>query len=451
MSAGSVLVVDDEADIRNLVQDILADEGYEVVVAANAVEARAARKADEFDLVLLDIWMPDTDGITLLKEWTAEGPLSCPVVMMSGHGNVETAVEATRLGAANFVEKPLSLAKLLKTVEGALEKGDRHRNGGQWRLPPMLEPVGRSQAIKELRDQVKRVAQYETPVLIVGEPGTGREAFARYLHSLSSRAERPFVDCAAGSLTESNCETLLFGDAGQQGLLAKATGGVLFIDEASDLVPEVQRVLIGVLEQGSWTAGGGGDTMPLNLRVVTSARPELQHNIELGGFRRDLYSQLAVVTLHVPPLREYAEDVPELIRYYTDALVDRERVPYRRFSMAAQNRLRNYPWPGNVRELKNLVHRFLIMGGADEVSLEEVEAAIGQDSPQAESLIKQDLLAMPLREAREAFEKAYLEQQLKLCDGKVGRLAGRVGMERTHLYRKLRSLGIDIKSSGPDD
>jgi DNA-binding NtrC family response regulator len=340
MSAASVLVVDDEADIRNLVQDILADEGYEVVVAANANEARKAWRTQAPDLVLLDIWMPDTDGITLLQEWTAEGPLPCPVVMMSGHGNVETAVEATRLGAANFVEKPLSLAKLLKTVEWALAKGDRGRNSGQRPLPPMLEPVGRSRAIRELREQVKRVAQYETPVLIVGESGTGREAFARYLHSLSARAEHPFVDCAAASLTSSNFELMLFGDGGQPGLFARATGGVLFIDEASDLVTEVQRALVGVLEQGSWTPAGGGKSVPLNLRIVTSARPDLRHSIERDAFRRDLYSQLAVVTLHVPPLRDYAEDVPELVRYYTDALVDQERVPYRRFSMAAQNRLR---------------------------------------------------------------------------------------------------------------
>ncbi len=453
MSVGRVLVVDDEADIRDLVQDILADEGYDVVVAANANEARKARKSADFDLVLLDIWMPDTDGITLLKEWTSEGPLKCPVVMMSGHGTVETAVEATRMGAANFVEKPLSLAKLLKTVEWALANSDRQQKGGQWRLPPMLEPVGRSAAIRELREQVKRVAQYETPVLIVGEAGTGREAFARYLHSLSSRADKPFVDCAAGSLTEANCEQTLFGTASQPGLFAQALGGVLFLDEADDMVPEVQRVLVGVLEQGSWTPLENGRPTPLNLRLVTSARPDLQSSIERGSFRRDLYSQLAVITLYVPPLREYAEDVPELVKYYTDALVDLERLPYRRFSMAAQNRLRNYPWPGNVRELKNLVHRFLIMGGADEVSLEEVETAIGQESAIAhgEALIKQDLLALPLREAREAFEKAYLEQQLQLCDGKVGKLAGRVGMERTHLYRKLRSLGIDIKSLGSDD
>lgn len=451
MSAASVLVVDDEADIRNLVQDILADEGYAVVVAANANEARKAWRTDAYDLVLLDIWMPDTDGITLLQEWTAEGPLPCPVVMMSGHGNVETAVEATRLGAANFVEKPLSLAKLLKTVEWALAKGDRNRHSGQRPLPPMLEPVGRSRAIRELREQVKRVAQYETPVLIVGEPGTGREAFARYLHFLSARSEQPFVDCAAASLTDSNFEVMLFGDGAQPGLFARAAGGVLFIDEASDLVPEVQRALVGVLEQGSWTPAGGGKPVPLNLRIVTSARPDLRQSIDRDAFRRDLYSQLAVVTLYVPPLRDYAEDVPELVRYYTDALVDQEQVPYRRFSMAAQNRLRNYPWPGNVRELKNLVQRFLIMGGKDEVSLEEVETAIGQETPQSDSFLKQDLLAMPLREAREAFEKAYLEQQLKLCDGKVGKLAVRVGMERTHLYRKLRSLGIDIKSLSSDD
>ncbi len=429
MSAARVLVVDDEADIRNLVQDILVDEGYDVAVAANAAQARHERAQKTPDLILLDIWMPDTDGITLLQEWTREGPLEHPVVMMSGHGTVDTAVEATRLGASAFVEKPLSLAKLLKTVEQALENARPSRQQ-KYRLPVVVEPVGRSKAMRELREQVRRVAQHEAPVLIVGEPGTGREAFARYLHSLSARADGPFVECSASALTTGDAETEL------SRLLKTAEHGILFIDEIDDMSAEVQRTMLGALERGH------------DARMVCSARPAMHKLIDAGEFRRDLYAQLAIVTLHVPSLREYAEDVPELIRHYTDALVDRERLPYRRFSMAAQNRLRHYPWPGNVRELKNLIHRFLIMGGEDEVSLDEVERAIGAEQAHAGgTFIKQDLLALPLREAREAFEKAYLEQQLALCEGKVGKLAGRVGMERTHLYRKLRSLGIDIKSN----
>lgn len=447
MSASRILVVDDEVDIRDLVRDILSDEGYEVSVAANAAEAREARAARTPDLVLLDIWMPDTDGITLLQEWTREGPLPHPVVMLSGHGTVDTAVEATRLGAAAFVEKPLSLAKLLKTVERALE-GSRLQRPRQWRLPPILEPIGRSRVMKELREQIRRLAQHDTPVTIVGEPGSGREAFARYLHSLSARADAPFVDCPVSSLTPGNAEAMLSGTAEQPGMLGIAAGGMLFLDEIDDMPAEVQRMLVGILERGRWTPVGSDKSQPLTIRLVSSARPDLQHKIEREEFRRDLHAQLAIVTLRVPALREYAEDVPELIRYYTDALVDRERLPYRHFSMAAQNRLRNYPWPGNVRELKNLVHRLLIMGGAEEVSLEEVERVLDQsgDAP-GEAFVRQDLLALPLREAREAFEKAYLEQQLLLCDGKVGKLAQRVGMERTHLYRKLRSLGIDIKSA----
>ncbi len=432
MSAQHVLVIDDEADIRDLVQEILVDEGYSVTVAANAAEARRARQAAAPDLVLLDIWMPDTDGITLLQEWTQEGPLQHPVVMMSGHGTVETAVEATRLGATDFVEKPLSLAKLLKTVESALER-NRVPRAAPVRMPVSVEPVGRSAHMQELREQIRRVAQHDMMVLIVGEPGTGREAFGRYLHSLSARAQAPFIDRAVSGMDAA---------ADIRRALAEAKDGVLFLDEVGDMTPDVQRTLLAVLEQG-----GGPE-----VRIVSSARPELHAAIERGDFRRDLYSQLSVVSLYVPPLREYAEDVPELIRHYTDALVDTEGVPYRRFSMAAQNRLRNYPWPGNVRELRNLVQRFLVMGSTDEVSLEEVEAAIGQEwAHPGDALVKQDLLALPLREAREAFERAYLERQLVLCDGKVGKLAGRVGMERTHLYRKLRSLGIDIKSTGQDD
>ncbi len=452
MSSQHVLVVDDEADIRDLVQEILVDEGYQVTVAANAADARRSRAEAMPDLVLLDIWMPDTDGITLLQEWTKEGPLPHPVVMMSGHGTVETAVEATRLGATDFVEKPLSLAKLLKTVEHALEYSRVQRPPAPRRLPEMMEPVGRSAQMRELREQVRRVAQHDTPVLVVGEAGTGRAAFARYLHSLSARADQPFIECAVDGLDAAAMKECLFGSGGRPGVVQQAMGGVLFLDEIGEMMPDAQRVLLGLLEHGVWTPTEGGTARPLDLRVISSARPDLHGSIQRGVFRRDLYSLLSVVTLYVPPLREYAEDVPELIRYYTDLLVDREQVPYRRFSMAAQNRMRNYPWPGNVHELRNLVQRFLIMGGSDEVTLEEVETAIGQERPHAgEALVKQDLLALPLREAREAFERAYLEQQLILCEGKVGKLAGRVGMERTHLYRKLRSLGIDLKGSGSED
>jgi DNA-binding NtrC family response regulator len=450
MSTARILVVDDEADIRDLVQEILTEEGYAVDVAANAAEARIACAKQPPDLVLLDIWMPDTDGISLLREWQQTHALTAPVVMMSGHGTVETAVEATRLGAVDYVEKPLSLAKLLRTVKSALDEGQRRRQASRTLAPPLVAPVGRSRLMRELREQAKHLAPHEAPVLILGEPGTGREAFARYVHSLSPRATGAFIAVVAGSLTEGSLETTLYGsEAGgvvQKGVIETAEHGVLFISELGDLSPNAQRLLLAAFDTGSFNRVGGTAPVRCDARVISSAQPGFDTR---GGepFRVDLLSQLNVLTLRIPPLREYTEDVPDLLRYYVDRLVDDQRLPFRRFGVAAQNRLRNYPWPGNIRELKNLVHRLLIQGGPEEIRLDEIEREIASRATADEPLVKQDLLALPLREAREHFERAYLTQQLQLCNGKVGQLAKRVGMERTHLYRKLRSLGVDFRQS----
>jgi two-component system, NtrC family, nitrogen regulation response regulator NtrX len=455
MSNPHVLVVDDEDDIRALIQDILSDEGYGVTVAANATEARAARASKKFDLILLDIWMPDTDGITLLREWSDAGDLNCPVVIMSGHGTVDTAVEATRLGAFDFVEKPLSLAKLLRTVEAALESAGRQSRAARNLLPSLLAPVGRSEIMKSLRERVQQYARHDGFVLLSGEPGTGRGAFARYMHALSRRADEPLTSLTAASVTQSNAEEQLLGREGNgevtAGAFERASSGTLVIDELTDLSDAAQKILLGVLEDGSFTRVGGSVPVKVKARIVATISADYEAMIESGRLRRDLVAQLGVLSLRVPPLREYSEDVPELLTYYVDKLVDAEGLTFRRFSVAAQNRLRNYPWPDNVRELKHLVRRLLLSGSDDDIALEEVEAEISASTPVDEPLVKQDLLALPLREAREHFERSYLQQQLVLCDGKVGQLAKRVGMERTHLYRKLRSLGVDFKSVGGDD
>ena len=455
MNSPRILIVDDEADIRSLLREILSEEGYEVDIAADAAQARAARTRQNPDLVLLDIWMPDTDGITLLREWS-RGPasLDCPVVMMSGHGTVETAVEATRLGAFDYVEKPLSLAKLLRTVERALDAGRQKRQGTRNLLPPPIAPVGRSRAMQLIREQVQQVAPHDAPILLLGESGTGREAFARYIHSLSARSAQPFIVAVAGSLSEESAPAILHGreasGAVEPGLYEQAEGGTLFINGLEDLSPAVQRLVLADLESGSYTRVGGSAARPLKSRLLSSAQPGFETRNAAEPFRRDLLSHLNVVTLRVPPLREYAEDVPELLRYYVDRFVDDARLPFRRFSVAAQNRLRNYPWPGNIHELKNLVQRLLILKGAEEIGLDEIERELATQLPVNEPLVKQDLLAMPLREAREQFERAYLQQQLLICNGKVGQLAKRVGMERTHLYRKLRSLGVDFRNITED-
>ena len=453
MSAARILVVDDEADIRGLLREILSEEGYEVDVAEDAAHARSARALQTPDLVLLDIWMPDVDGITLLREWSTTQTDGCPVVMMSGHGTVETAVEATRLGAFDFVEKPLSLAKLLRTVERALEAGRRRRSSGKLFAAASLPPAGKSRQMQALRAELVQIANQSTAVLLSGESGTGREAFARFLHESGVRAGRPFVAVVSSALRDSDAEQLLFGvqqdGGGGRGLLEQAADGTLFINEIEDLPPAAQRTLLGLLETGQFRRLGATESLPFSARLVCSAQPGVE--LRAGnGLRRDLLARLNSLIVRIPPLREYAEDVPDLLRHSVDRLVDAEGLPFRRFSVAAQNRLRNYPWPDNVRELRNLAHRLLAQGGSEEIRLEDVERELATQTPQDEPLVKQDLLAMPLREARDHFERAYLQQQLLLCNGKVGQLAKRVGMERTHLYRKLRSLGVDFRASGDD-
>ena len=454
MSSSHILVVDDEADIRGLLKEILSEEGYEVDVAANAAQARASRARQVPDLVLLDIWMPDVDGITLLREWSAGVADGCPVVMMSGHSTVETAVEATRLGAFDFVEKPLSLAKLLRTVERALDAGRRHRQSGKLLGAPLAIPVGKSRVMQQLRAELQQIAIAPSPVLLIGEPGSGREAFARYLHEQGPRAAAPFVPLVASSLRDTDAEARLFGreEAGGQvgGILEEAGNGTLFIHEVEDLSPSVQRLLVGVFESGQFTRIGGHEPVQFRARLLSSAQPGIEQRAGSEALRRDLLASLNVLIVRVPPLREYAEDVPDLLRHQVDRMVDADGLTFRRFSVAAQNRLRNYPWPDNVRELRHLVHRLLIHGGAEEIRLEEIERELAVQTPPDEPLVKQDLLALPLREAREQFERAYLQQQLLLCSGKVGQLAKRVGMERTHLYRKLRSLGVDFRNIRED-
>ena len=445
MSNARILVVDDESNIRELLDEILSEEGYDVTTAADAEHARQARQDQNYDLTLLDIWMPDTDGISLLKEWSEGGSLG-PVVMMSGHGTVDTAVEATRLGALDFIEKPVSLSKLLRTVEKALS-GRRTKDLRRALLPPLLVPMGKSKKILALRDQIERIARHDTHTLFTGEPGTGRQLFARYLANHSDRREGPFVVVDGGDLSDGNSSSLL-GDSGSSGALQRADGGMLFIRGIGDISQDAQQLLLGIVENRRYLPAGASTERVLDTRILASAPPGFEHD---KHFRNELLGHLTAVVVRVPPLREYSEDVPELLRYQTDLLVDAENLPFRRFDIAAQNRLRNYPWPGNVQELRNVVRRLLILGGDEQIGLQEVEALLAADSDMNEPLVKQDLLAMPLREAREHFERAYLQQQLILCGGKVGRLAKRVGMERTHLYRKLRSLGVNYRQTLVDD
>jgi len=450
MNASRILVVDDEADIRRLLQEILSEEGHDVDVAADAAQARAARARSAPDLVLLDIWMPDTDGITLLREWSGDARHDCPVVMMSGHGTVETAVEATRLGAFDFIEKPLSLAKLLPTVKRALDARRTRQAGGHIASRAQAPLHGRSRVALQLRSELLRLAAYPAPLLLIAEPGSETEALARFVHQSGPRASGPFVSCNPRALQDEQAAAALLGADGHPGLLEQATGGTLYLGDIEELPDSARRLLAGVLEGGSFTRGGNGASLRFDARVIGTALPGIETRAGGAALSRDLYAQLAVLPLRVPPLREYAEDVPDLLRQCVDQLTEGEQLQFRRCSVAAQNRLRNYPWPDNLRELRNLLRRLLLRGGPEEISLEEVERELAAQAPIDAPLVKQDLLSLPMREAREHFERAYLQQQLQLCGGKVGQLAKRVGMERTHLYRKLRSLGIEISHTAED-
>ncbi len=450
MSGSYVLVVDDEPDIRHLVKEILEDEGYDVETAESAGEARAARRRRHPDLVLLDIWMPGEDGITLLKEWSGDRGTPFPVVMISGHGTVETAVEASRLGAVDFVEKPLSMGKLLVTVEQALAAGKLAGGGSAG----TAELIGHSASIRQLREQARRVAATDSRVLVSGEAGVGKKSFARYLHE-AGRPRGAFVEVAGGAVAGGGAAEELFGtEHGRDvspGRLEAARHGTLVIDEVADLDSAAQRRLLSAIEAGNFQRVGGSDPIPLATRVVALTRTDLAAEVAAGRFREDLYFQLGVVPIAVPPLREHVEDIPELLGFHVDWLVEHERLPYRRFSVAAQNRLRNYGWPGNVRELRNLVQHLLVLGEGIDIEVDEVDRALA--APFAAAIESADgslsgiSLDLPLREAREAFERVYLQHQLRRAEGSVAQLARLTGMERTHLYRKLRALGIDPKEN----
>ena len=451
MNPGYILVVDDEPDIRRTVAEILEDEHYKVVTADNAAAAREAWKKQRPDLVLLDIWMPDTDGITLLKEWSKDGKLDSPVVMMSGHGTVETAVEATRLGAYDFIEKPVSMGKLLVTVERALEAGKLKRENVQ--LQRQVEPasflIGKSAVMTKLRQDIERVAATDTWVLISGEPGSGKAVAARYLHAHSPRHGGPFVEMSLAAIPAPNIPLQLFGSEQGEfvtpGSLEQANGGTLVLNEIADLGAATQAQLLNALESKRLRRLNGRETLELDLRVITLSSQDLKQAVTEGRFREDLYYRLNVVPLAMPSLRARREDVPELVNFYLNWLVDHEQLAYRKFSIAALNVLRNYPWPGNIRELKNLVQRLLIMNRGEEVSEAEVEQALGAAPAPATMTGAHALFNQPLREARDHFEKEYLEYHLVRTGGNVAEVAKLSGMERTHLYRKLKQLGINPK------
>ncbi len=449
MTGECILVVDDEPEIRRLVKEILEDEQYQVVTAEDATTAREAYANERLDLVLLDIWMPDTDGISLLKEWSRSGTPDVPVVMMSGHGTVDTAVEATRLGATDFIEKPLSMGKLLVTVERALQRTQQTPQGVQCSAPTVAIPAGKSATMQQLRDDLERVAATYSCVLISGEPGSGKSIAARYLHYKSVRARQPLVEISFAAIPVDEVTAQLFGiRKGNRvfpGQLEQARGGTLVLDEIANLDPALQPRLLRALEERRFERVGSDESLELDIRVVATSSHDLKVAVNDGRLREDLYYFLNVVPIVILPLREHHEDVPELVNFFCDWMVEHEQLPYRKFSTSAMNELRNYSWPGNIQELKNMVERLLILNRGVEISAADVVQAL-VSQPATDDKLPEAAFMLPLRAARDQFEKAYLEYHLKRTNGNVSELAAVADMERTHLYRKLKNLGVNPKS-----
>jgi DNA-binding NtrC family response regulator len=406
-----IMVVDDEVGIRELLSEILEDEGHQVALAESAGEARRLRERARPDLVLLDIWMPDTDGITLLKEWAASGQLTMPVVMMSGHATIETAVEATRIGALDFLEKPIALQRLLATVKRAL----RHPEAAP--SPQLaLNGLGRSAALAEAKKRLSQLAQVAAPLMLRGERGMRAELFARLLVPPGA----PFVD-GAPMLAEPPSE-----------LLAKAAGGVLFLTDLSRLQRVEQRQLDFLLARAE----------KHKTRVVSFSPVDTRALVEKHEFDADLCLRLAELTLRLPPVREFAEDVPDLAALMLAQLVEARLCPPRRLAIAALNALRHHMWPGNLAELESVVKDLAFTTLEEEIRVHDVERVLAARG--APATLPEVALDRPYREAREAFERVYFEHLLVREHGSMSRVAERSGLERTHLYRKLKALGLPV-------
>lgn len=423
MSTNQILVIDDEVGIRELLFEILRDEGYGVRLAENAQTARSARKEMRPDLVLLDIWMPDTDGITLLKEWAGSGLLTMPVVMMSGHGTIDSAVEATRIGAFDFLEKPISLPKLLATVGKALAGGRVLPKTGL-----ALVNLGRARVIQELRQRLEQVSRLHTPVLLTGEPGCGFEVCARHLHLPNT----PWVAPEDNEWLATNPFEPL----------NEAREGTLFLAEISELSKAEQKGLLQLVAK----------LEKFNVRLVCAATAPVPALVDDGHFDAALYNQIAGLTIRVPSLADHPEDIPDIAATLLTQLVDANEVPLRTMTVSALNVMRNLDWPGNLPVLQNVVKTLALTALTSEVSAEDVnrvarEFSLGpREQPTTEVGVSLDL---PLRDAREQFEKQYFLHHIRREEGNMSRVADRVGLERTHLYRKLKQLGI--RPSGKSD
>jgi two-component system nitrogen regulation response regulator NtrX len=435
MSAPRILAVDDEQDILALLREILSEEGYAVDTATNAEEARQAREAAAYDLVLLDIWLPDSDGVSLLREWA--GRHTTPVIMISGHATIDVALEASRWGAVDVLEKPISLRRLLSAVAHAL--GSRIRVEPLPPPPPiLLDPAwGRSPTLRALREALAPLARLPVETLLIGEQGSGREEIARALHERAQR-RGAFVRCLPGDLESER----LFEDR-----LREAATGTLYFERLETLGAASQERLLARL------ASSADEERGLRF-LISAATPELGRRVARGELAPDLLERLGRRILTVPALRDYRDDIPELVGALTERLIASQELPYRRFSVAALNLLRQQEWPGNLRQFRNALETILHEAREEEIGADTVQACLARRLEAARptrTVLGEDWLGLSLREARELFERAYFEELLRRCDGRIGRVAEASGMERTHLYRKLRSLGIQRENFGSDE
>jgi len=454
MSA-DILVVDDEVDIRDLVAGLLEDEGYRTRKAGSADEALAAIAARRPNLVFLDIWLQGSrlDGLQVL-EIIKENHPDLAVVMISGHGNIETAVSAIKSGAYDFIEKPFKADRLVLVAERALEASRLRREVRELKTRSVQANriVGRTTVVNQLRQTIERVAPTNARVLITGEPGCGKELTARTLHEASSRANGPFVVINAATITPETMEEELFGVEGGDGrsrrigALEEAHGGSLYIDEIGDMPRETQNRILRVLVDQNFQRVGGATRVHVDVRIVSSSSRDLAQLIADGRFREDLYHRLSVVPIKVPPLSERREDVPELIEFFMDQISIASGLPKRRIGSDAMAVLQSHEWPGNVRELRNNVERLMILTKGDpnaEITVEMLPAEVGAMVPTTPSGSGGErLMSLPLRDAREIFEREYLIAQIARFSGNISRTAEFIGMERSALHRKLKSLGV---------
>ena len=454
MSAeATILVVDDEKDIRDALEGILVDEGYRVFLAKDGPEALRVLEDHPVDLVFLDIWMPGPDGIEVLKGIRDRSP-DTRVIMISGHGNIELAVRAVKLGAYDFIEKPLSLEKILLTAEHALrEKRLQEENRVLLkRLEERYELIGVSRAIEELREQIRMVAPTDSWVLITGENGTGKELVARNIHLLSKRRNRPFVEVNCAAIPDELIESELFGyekgaftgaTSRKEGRFDLANGGTLFLDEIGDMSLKTQAKILRVLQEQTFVRVGGTENVKVDVRVIAATNKDLRREMEKGNFREDLYYRLNIIPFRIPPLRERIEDIPIFVNHFIRAYSMKVGKKPKAVSDEAMEVLKAYHWPGNVRELKNLMERLVIMTKGDTIGVDDLPDYIVEDTKGVTVSPSGDFPS--LRDARMNFEREYILKKLKEHGGNISKTAESIGLERSTLYRKMRAYGIEVE------